>query len=750
MSSRRVDPAQIFRDEATERLDNMDAGLLAVEAGEAGAGTVDALFRNAHTIKGAAGMLGLEDVRTLAHAVEDVLETVRDTGLFPPDLAGTLMAATGALRAQITGSGEAAPDIVADLVSSRVALLAGGTAAEDTETWVPGPRDATQPQAGAPGAAPDGEGAPGGAPAAGPEAVPAAAGPAGTPSAAGTAGTLPGDGPAPPPAGRPAAGPAPAAAPGLVPSSTGTSGDRSPGAGGRGQVRTALRSPAEQHSLRVPADKIDHLLDLVGEAVHDRRRLMHALGEDSQLSQGVADALGAGDRTLEELKDISIGMRTLPLRTIAGPLPRAVRDMAHAAGKEVEFVITGSQTELDRVILESLPEPLTHILRNAVSHGIETPAERERANKPRRGRIELRAVSRGSLVEITVIDDGKGVSQAALRQARTEGSLADVLARAGYSTAGEVSDLAGRGVGLDAVKIAVQSLGGSLSVYSEPGRGTEVVLLLPLALALLEVLLFERGGAAFGVPLAMVDVAVVVNDTFMLEGRPALDVRGHSLPVVDFAALAGANAPALPDQPPGLVISAGGRRAIVACDALLGQEEVVVKPLGPLLASVEGYLGAAILGDGRIALLVEPAALTRARRGAALKPPSPRPAKAPKVLVAEDSFTVRELQRSILETAGYQVVTARHGREALALIRQDAEIAMVVTDLDMPELDGLALTRAIRADPARASLPVVIVTSRGSDEDRRRGIEAGADAYMAKRSFDQRALLATVEQLVGR
>jgi two-component system chemotaxis sensor kinase CheA len=710
MSSPRVDPAQIFRDEAAQRLDHMDAALLAIEAGDAGAESVDLLFRNAHTIKGAAGMLGLEGVRSLAHAVEDVLESVRDTGVFPPDLAGTLLSATTALRAQVTGTGDAAQDTVADLAASREALIAASAHPDDPGARIPGPRDA----------APAGDATP-------------------PPLADGATAAPPAGGGRTPPATRSAALPSDDNA--AIGASDAVPAD---------QGRAAVRSPTEQHSLRVPADKIDHLLDLVGEAVHDRRRLAHALGEEAELPQGIADALGAGNRTLDELKDISIGMRTLPLRTIAGPLPRAVRDMARAAGKEVDFVISGSQTELDRVILESLPEPLTHLLRNAISHGIETPAERERAGKPRRGRIELRAVPRGSLVEIVVADDGKGVSASALRQARTEGSLADVLSRAGYSTAREVSELAGRGVGLDAVKMSVQSLGGSLTVNSEPGRGTEAILLLPLALALLDVLLFERGGAAFGVPLAMVDVAVVVKETFRLEGQPALDVRGRSLPVVDFAVLADAQAPPLRDRPPGLVISAGGRRAIVACDALLGEEEVVVKPLGPLLANVGGYLGAAILRDGRIALLVEPAALTRARRGATLAPPRASPARSPKVLVVEDSFTVRELQRSILETAGYQVVTARHGREALTLIHRDSEIAMVVSDLDMPELDGLALTRAIRADPARATMPVVIVTSRGSDQDRRRGIEAGADAYMAKPSFDQRALLATVERLVGR
>jgi two-component system chemotaxis sensor kinase CheA len=216
---------------------------------------------------------------------------------------------------------------------------------------------------------------------------------------------------------------------------------------------------------------------------------------------------------------------------------------------------------------------------------------------------------------------------------------------------------------------------------------------------------------------------------------------------------------------------------VVSCDALIGQQEVVVKPLGPLLAGIAGYLGAAILGDGRIALLVEPSfiasrqhrspasalALAPATREPAREPAAPATSEAAgdpgddsadsdarKILVAEDSFTVRELQRTILQAAGYQVVTARDGREALNLLRRNADVALVMTDLEMPELDGLELTRSIRADPARSTLPVVIVTSHATEEDRRRGIDAGADAYMAKRSFNQHALLATVERLVGR
>ncbi|HEY5016458.1 MAG TPA: response regulator, partial [Streptosporangiaceae bacterium] len=347
----------------------------------------------------------------------------------------------------------------------------------------------------------------------------------------------------------------------------------------------------------------------------------------------------------------------------------------------------------------------------------------------------------------------RGASPEVIGEARRAGSLADVLASPGYSTAEKVTDLAGRGVGLDAVRTYVHSVGGSLDVRSEPGQGMEVIQLLPVALALMEVLLFERGAAVYGVPLAVVEKVVMVTQTLTLEGRSALEVGGRSVPVADFADLIGAMAPPLGERPPALVISLGARRAVVTCDALLGEEEVVVKPLGPLLASLEGYLGASILGDGRIALLVEPAILTRRSHAVpALTGPSAADgrAEAPKVLVVEDSFTVRELQRSILEAAGYSVVTARDGRDALAVLDRDAAVSLVITDLEMPELDGIGLTRAIRAGPARSSLPVIIVTSRAAEEDRLSGIEAGADAYMAKRSFDQQALLATVERLVGR
>ncbi len=655
MSDAEAEFLELFRDEANERLDNMVDTLLALESGRAAPDALDSLFRDAHTIKGGAGMLGLDDVRALAHAVEDVLESARSAGEFPPRLADPLLRAADALRKQVAGDGNGEPDLLDELAASRAAVTGG---------------DEPAPAA--------------------PEARPTPAAPA-----------------------------------------------------------------SERRGIRVEPQKIDRLLDLVGETVLHRRRLEHVIGDDRIAGdETVSDELDLGGRLFDELKDAAIQMRTLPISTITGPLPRAVRDVAAAEGKEVELVVTGEETELDRVILESLSEPLVHLLRNAVGHGIEKPAERKRAGKPARGTVQLRAEQRGGSVEIVVSDDGRGVSEAVLAEARKEGSLAEVLARAGFSTAEQITDLSGRGVGLDAVKSHVEGFGGTLEAYSEPGKGTEIVLVLPLALALLEVLLVERGGQAFGLPLASVEEAISIEDSLRLEGKPALELRGRSVPLSDLADLIGATAPPLPARPPAIVVAGAGKRIAASCDRLLGQDEVVVKPLGPLLPSARGYLGAAILGDGRIALLLDPVALSRSaapKRKRAPRAADPVEEKlTPKVLVVEDSYTVRELQRSILEAAGYRVETARDGQEAFDRVTTDDDIDLVLTDLEMPEMDGLELTRAIRARSERSSLPVVIVTSRGTDDDRRLGVEAGADAYMVKRSFDQQALLDIVERLVGR
>jgi two-component system chemotaxis sensor kinase CheA len=641
---------ELFRGEANERIETIVGTLLEIESGGANPEAINSLFRDAHTIKGGAAMLGLDTLRGLAHAMEDVLAKARSAGEFPAHLSELMLRGADTLRRHVAGDEAPTPGLLEDLAAS---LDSGSGQPED-------PADTAAP---------------------------------------------------------------PVAAP-----------------------------PADRRAIRVPPEKIDRLLDLVAESVLHRRRLEHVIGDDrTGGDESVSDELDLGGRLFGELKDAAIQMRMLPLATITSALPRAVRDIAIAEGKNVQLVISGDETELDRIILESLFEPLVHTVRNAVGHGIETPHEREAAGKPPLATVGLCAKQRGGTVEIVVSDDGGGVPAELLAEADRHGSLADVLARPGFSTATEVTELSGRGVGLDAVKRYVEGFGGTLEVRSEPGTGTEIVLVLPLALALLEVLLVERGAQVYGLPLASVEEALSAENLLALEGRPSLELRGRSVQLADLAELVGVGAPALPAGSPAIIVTSGGRRVAATCDRLLGQDEVVVKPLGPLLASARGYLGAAILGDGRVALLLDPSSLSRAsERPRPQAAPAVREQRlAPKVLVVEDSFTVRELQRSILQAAGYRVEIACDGKEGLDRVSEDDEIDLVITDLEMPRMNGLELTRAIRGRAESASLPVVIVTSLGSDDDRRAGVESGASAYMVKQSFDQQVLLDTVERLVG-
>jgi two-component system chemotaxis sensor kinase CheA len=650
---------ELVRQEAGDCLQRMEANLLALESGAGGTEEVDAILRDAHSIKGSSAMIGWQESTSLANAIEDRMEQARETGSVPLETVDPLLRAVDALRRAVNGEEGVAAPLVEEL--GRLA----------------------------------GAGAPEGADAASKQASPARGGDA-------TAGA-----------------PAP----------------------------MAERAP----TIRIDAAKVDRMLDAVGETVLYHRRLEHALGGTVHEGRQVSEELDTGERLLGDLQDSVVQMRTLPLSMITTPFPRAIRDVASEEGKEAELTISGAETQLDRVILEGISETIVHVLRNAVAHGIEPPEEREAAGKPRAGRIDLRAQQRGGMVAIEVVDDGKGVSAEVLARAGEAGSLADLLAQTGFSTAEQVTEVAGRGVGLDAVKRSVEGLGGALDVQSEPGRGTEVTLLLPLTLALMRVLLFESGGQPFALPVTSVGRVVAVTDTTSLGNRPSIEIEGQIVRLALLGGPTGAGSE-LPERAPAIVVESLGRRLALICDELLGEEEVVIKSLGTVLAAVPGYLGAAILGDGRIALVLDPNHLLKAPgETMALDRPNETSERPPgQVLVVDDQFSARELQRSILEVAGYEVEVARDGREALRRIGELADLDLVLTDVQMPEMDGFELLEAIRADEKHASLPVVIVTTLGDESSRKRGAEAGADAYVVKNEFDQEALLETVERLAGR
>jgi two-component system chemotaxis sensor kinase CheA len=669
-----ADLIQIFREEATEHLDGMVECLLAVENGQASSVLTDSLFRHAHSIKGNAGMVGLQEAGSIANAIEDVLARAREADALSPQLTDPLLHATDALRRAVAGEDGVAAAAIQELATGTPA---NGLAAEPVRL-----RHTTFEQR--------------------------------------------------------------------------AHEQQQPVAEPREQVAGTPKDVASSRSIRVAAHTVDRMLDTVSETVLHHRRLEHMLdGAPRGAQEAIEQEVDRGERLLDELQETVLELRMVPLSSITGSLPRAVRDLAAAEGKEVALEITGSETQLDRVLLDGMSEAINHLLRNALAHGIELPDVRERAGKSRRGAIELHAEPRGGQVAIEVRDDGGGVAAGALAEGARRGSLVDVLAEAGFSTAESVSEIAGRGVGLDAVKRQVESVGGSLAIDTEPGIGTSTTLLLPVTLALLRVLILERGGQRFGVPLASVAEVIAPEGVMMLGGRPSILVGEKSLALADLASVLGIDTSELPEISRALVVEATNGRVAVACEEVLGEQEIVVKPLDSLLAGVSGYLGAAILSDGAVVLILDPAHLVRQvphtstapRAGAGVAALKAR--HAPKVLVVDDQFTVRELQRSILRASGYRVEVACDGREALDALDTKDAFDLVVTDLQMPEMDGLALLAAIRADPDRSSLPVVIVTSRGSDEDRKAGAQAGADAYIVKDEFDQQALLQTVERLVG-
>ncbi|MCA1828647.1 MAG: response regulator [Myxococcales bacterium] len=458
-------------------------------------------------------------------------------------------------------------------------------------------------------------------------------------------------------------------------------------------------------------------------------------------------------------------MRLLPFAEACQALERAVRDLAKAKETEVELVVEGASIEIDRSILEGLRDPLRALVRNAVDHGIETPARRRAAGKPEQGRVVVAAAMRGSSIEVSVADDGSGVDLAAVRaRARQRGlplphedrDCFALLFEPGFSTAEQVTEISGRGVGLDIVKTSAEALHGRVELISEPGRGTRVILTLPATLTTIRALLLAAAGETFAVPAASVLRLLRIDSTGIRSagGREVVpDGEGPPIPIVPLASvlgLRGGTGPAT-RKVTAVVVGAPARVAF-AVDELIAEREILVKALGPRIGQVGHVAGATILETGRVALILNVAELVRTameRPGeAALAAGQAVPQARKRIILADDSVTTRNLERSILESAGYEVLIAVDGEQAWRLLL-DRGADLLVSDVDMPRMGGISLCKAVRASKRFRDLPVVLVTGLESEEDRARGGEAGADAYIVKSSFDQRDLLSTISSLLG-
>jgi two-component system chemotaxis sensor kinase CheA len=477
-------------------------------------------------------------------------------------------------------------------------------------------------------------------------------------------------------------------------------------------------------------------------------------------------------KLVDDLLEDSKKLLLLPFATLSVQFPKLVRDLCRDQGKEAELVIRGEEVEVDKRILEEMKDPLIHLLRNCVDHGIETLELRVSLGKSSVATITL-AVSRvnGSKVEILVSDDGAGIAadkvkEAAIKQGLLladdahqlgDAELYSLIFQTAVSTSPIITRLSGRGLGLAIVREKVEKMGGSVSVESEPGQGTRFRIVLPSMLATFRGVLIEVAEHIFVVPTAYVErvARVKADDVQTVEGRETIALSGRAVARVWLADIlelprAEHNGERLASTPV-FVIGTGDQSIAFTVDAVLDEQEVLVKRLANPLSRVRNVAGVTVLGSGRVVPILNVADLLKSARQtgglAAYVAATAKPAAAKVVLVAEDSITSRMLIKSILESAGYKVKTAVDGMEAFTLLRAE-KFDLVVSDVEMPRLNGFDLTARIRADKKLAELPVVLVTALETREDRERGIDVGANAYIIKSSFDQSNLLDAVQQLV--
>ena len=711
-----------FVEEARDHLNRLNDGLAALEAGSADAEGINAIFRSAHTVKGSSRMLKLTTISETAHQLEDVLGAMREGSLqFSPTLGQLLYRAVDHLATLIdklaeTGDGASLPPPDTALCAALAQAAGGG------KTDIP-----TAP-----------------------------------PSA-------PAVSPAPtfvPPA--PAAAAAPAAEP---------------------KLKTA-------DTVRVKLAKLDELVKLMGEVVSSHARMrqrlvdVHALERELGTSLGEAaaaqlhrfaqtlkDDVQAQEALMDELHDKTLLMRMLPLAIVFEPAARLVRELARSVGKQVECAVSGAEIELDLQMIDKLSDPIIHLIRNGIDHGIELPEARVAAGKPAQGRLRLSARQDGSWVVIDIADDGGGIPIAAVRDkavkkgfltpekaaALTDQEAIDLIFLPGFSTSNIITDLSGRGVGMDVVKQTIlDDMQGVVSVETRPGAGTTFSLRLPLSLAVMRVLLVEVDGQPFGFTAQYVtELLRMPLDAMMnVAERNAVIIRNEFVPVVPLAELLRVPAASTrrdrDERKLGLllvVLRVRNEKIAVRVDDLLDERDMVIKPLPEHMRKLPMVSGMVITGKNElVSVLHAPALLEIARRarGQAVRAEAISHAAEThyRVLVVDDSLNTREIERDVLEAYGYDVTLAEDGLDGFRKA-MDGNFDAVLTDVEMPNMDGFSLTARLRQEEKYRDKPIVIITSREKEEDKRRGVQVGADAYIVKGDFDQSNLVDTLRALLG-
>ena len=574
--------------------------------------------------------------------------------------------------------------------------------------------------------------------------------------------------------------------------------------------RDAVPLPSTINSVRIPVSRLDPLLVAAEEmlqikmAVSQRidelgeiRQTLNLLKEESVKSQenretflnklqnqinAVLAAFKRDKRVFDRMVDDQLEtmkqVLMLPVASLVEGFPKFVRDLSNDQGKEVELIVHGAEIEIDKRILEELKDPFMHIIRNCIDHGIKKPTERARLNKPARGTITITFTPKeGRQVEILITDDGAGIDAQQVRASAVKSgviteaqahelSFKDTLAlifQSGVSTSPIITEISGRGLGLAIVRDKIDRLGGVISLETSPGAGTAFRFLLPLSLSTFrgvaakvdeQLFVFPTAGVKRVMRVKNEEIRTVENrETILVDGQVLSAVRlGKVLQIPPRKNAGASGKPKTMGYTPVMILSSEDKDIAFIVEEVLEEQQFLVKSLGRQLNSVRNIAGAAVLGTGRIVPVINIQDLMRSavlvvETGSVVPAVKANVLKNEKILVAEDSITSRTLLKNILEAAGYQVVTAVDGADAFAHVRT-GEFDLVVSDVDMPRMNGFELTAGIRADKKLSELPVVLVTALESREDRERGIDAGANAYIVKSSFDQSNLLEAIKKLI--
>lgn len=501
------------------------------------------------------------------------------------------------------------------------------------------------------------------------------------------------------------------------------------------------------------------------EIIQSAQQILDAMESFSKLHR---DSLANFDLLINDMQNSVMTMRMIALSTIFDAYPRAVRDLAKNLGKEIELLIEGRETELDRKMVEKLNEPLIHLIRNAIDHGIEPPEVRRRLGKPEKGLLKIAARNEGTSIAIEIADDGHGIDFEKIRrkalakgliqhesdfQRMSENDIINLIFLPGFSTADFITDISGRGYGMDVVKQGVENLKGYLSVYTKPGRGTVFTVHLPLTLTSLRAMFVRAGIAQLAFPIASVSETLKIQKTELIEvvRKKAIRLRNQLIPVIQLNDILQISPGETADADEYFVIiaHANGERAGFIVDDIVDEKEIIVKPIPKHFHRLKLISSATIAGHNEVIFVLHvPHLIESIKEAPITERPKAERKTAQSILVVDDSLNTREVEKTILQAYGYEVDTAKDGLEALDKMKRRA-YDLIVTDLEMPVMDGFTLTSRIREEKDFRQIPVVIVTSRDSAEDKRRGIEVGANAYIVKGSFDQTNLIDTVESLIG-